>query len=485
MPLNQLIDYVETSHILYLTSCLAITADLNLNRLLEVASEVRGVGIIGMSERGLDGGWDYTCIDLKHQNSRLVLTEGYEYSRGSCIFCDMTSKSFLAVTEIVKKVLPDSSLPETARHIDWALRLRLAGILTMLCPEVMIHTTDSKIPVKDVAKLDKRCSCSTKKDKIKKREESLIVKRLYRKLAQKWQLTTIKLANKTVLEYSCLEIHFDCKAKTHVSQYMLPPCCLKIKQKMIGAFNVFAKDYLIPYEIKAGTLLGAIKFKNSLPWDFTENCYFPNSFSRIILDNKRKLQALGMPLNSILRHNDKDGIVHEYFSVRGQGGFSFDLYGVDVLPSEASKEQLKQLPGNLVCLQYGHHPVRIDSFLYGKDNITNIIQHHRNETIKNSPKFQDVVLHNTQTQVLLPAVTYPQLPKKICFLQSFVRIGDMWVVAGWNPALEAKEYFGKNLFKHRAHWKFEKLNSSWPYCSCPGHPLCLDIHPRDGNIPFF
>ena len=475
-------ELVSTTYTLYLKSCAAVTKDLNLNELLKTAMKHRSVGLVGLSERGTDGGWSYECQQLSLENSHLTFSDGYLYSTGPCLFCDVTSESFLVATDVVRAVLPDSSLPNEIRSFDWALRLRTAGVLTMTCPESMHHVTRNIIPKPEEPKKDTKCT--TKQERLKFKDESLTVKRLYRKLAQKWQLTTIQLHNKTSLEYNCLEIHFDCKAKERVREYLLPPCCLRIKNRMLKAFHTIAQETLIPYEILSGSLLGAVKFKDGIPWDFDDDCRYPNQFANLLETNKQRLQEMGLPSLTFAGIPSSDGKPHKYYTANGQGGFSFDIWGVETLPTEGDRRKLEQMPLNIPCLLYGHYPIPIQSYIKGNENVTKAILLQRQEMIRDAPAYKKLILNNRPTKIKNKPKTFPPLPRKSCFLQSFVRVGDNWVLAGWNPAVQAKKHVGSHFFKHRAHWRFEKANDSWPSCSYPGHPMCLNLHPMDGSIPF-
>ncbi|KAB7502586.1 hypothetical protein Anas_12276 [Armadillidium nasatum] len=141
--LKTILRSIETPFTLILHEPLAVTPDLNITRLLNTIEEVKVVGVIGFAERGKDGGWDYTCSQLKLQGSHFNIINGYEYSKEACFFCDVTSNSFLVDTHLFKEVLPDFNLSFEMRKLDWFMRLQKLNVWTMTCPDVMIHTSNN------------------------------------------------------------------------------------------------------------------------------------------------------------------------------------------------------------------------------------------------------------------------------------------------------------------------------------------------------
>ncbi|KAB7494682.1 hypothetical protein Anas_08429 [Armadillidium nasatum] len=190
---------IETPFTLILHEPLAVTPDLNITRLLNTIEEVKVVGVIGFAERGKDGGWDYTCSQLKLQGSHFNIINGYEYSKEACFFCDVTSNSFLVDTHLFKEVLPDFNLSFEMRKLDWFMRLQKLNVWTMTCPDVMIHTsnnvTDRKeflINRKDFIKSynDKECYPEYEEHKTQ-----------FKELAQKYNLTSITIQNKYKIKF--------------------------------------------------------------------------------------------------------------------------------------------------------------------------------------------------------------------------------------------------------------------------------------------
>ncbi|KAL7642565.1 UNVERIFIED_CONTAM: hypothetical protein RMT77_007126 [Armadillidium vulgare] len=190
---------IETPFTLILHEPLAVTPDLNITRLLNTIEEVKVVGVIGFAERGKDGGWDYTCSQLKLQGSHFNIINGYEYSKEACFFCDVTSNSFLIDTHLFKEVLPDFNLSFEMRKLDWFMRLQKLNVWTMTCPDVMIHTsnnaTDRKeflIKRKDFIKSynDKECYPEYEEHKTQ-----------FKELAQKYNLTSITIQDKYKIKF--------------------------------------------------------------------------------------------------------------------------------------------------------------------------------------------------------------------------------------------------------------------------------------------
>ena len=71
-------------------------------------------------------------------------------------------------------------------------------------------------------------------------------------------------------------------------------------------------------------------------------------------------------------------------------------------------------------------------------------------------------------------------------------IGDRWMNAPTNPALNSRNRYGYELLKHAEHWLDTGFSTSWvPYnpgtyikCPKPGSQMCLDQYRTDGNMDF-
>lgn len=440
---------------------------------------MKGVGVIGIAERGKDGGWDYTCSQLHFRNSHLSIYDGYEYSQEACLFCDVTSTSFLAATSVLHEIQPDSSLPLHPRQVDWAMKLHKYDVLTLTCPDVMVHTTNNIVALSNPTKENK--PCRTMEDKISARDQHLQLKRLYRKLAQRYELNSISFHNKTLLEYNCLEIHYECKAMSRVKEYLLPPCCVKIKNTMIKRYNSFAKTFLIPYRVNVGTLLGAVKFKNHLPWDPDDDVQFQNSDMGIFKRFSEMMKQIGLP--SSFNYINKSSGKSNYITIYGQGGFTMDSWGVSELKDYILTTDKTDYPDNIPCLQFGHYVVPIKSFFENFRNITNTVTEIQK---RETEKYKELKNKRRKTtEELLVPNKFPPLPEPKCFLFSLVKLDEVWAPAPLNPGLQAMKIYGDNLYKHEPHWRFkDPFQKLWPNCSKPRHPMCLNIHPLDGNLEF-
>ncbi|KAK7071905.1 hypothetical protein SK128_017565 [Halocaridina rubra] len=453
--LNLMLDYVTTPFSLILDGIAAITEDLNLVRLLSIVIGLRsiGVGVVGGAERGRDGYWDYTCTRMRLENSRLSLRDGYEFSRAACLFCDVTSSSFLAATKILRDVPYDLNLAYRSQMLDWGLRLQRKGILSMTCPDVMFHV-QRNLRIREQHREPDR-SCITKEDRKQARAVVWAVKRQYRKLAQKWELNYVTFNNGTSFEYTCREIRYECNAYHKVRYYLLPPCCLKMKYKMFNTVDIIAKENHIPYEISSGTLLGALKFKDGLPWDFDDDAQYRNSDVEIFLRNKNRMRRLGIsPSFSDQANRANKSLISKYIYATSPGGFFLDLWGVNKLSSTGTLDALAKYPDNLVCLQDGHIPTPI--------KVAKSMQQNKTEFA-------------SRTKSVQPS----------CFLSSIMRVGTNYLPGPWNPGKKGLIHYGDNLFHHQGHWRWSSIeNPGWLACPRPGHHNCLDIHPIDGSLPF-
>ncbi|XP_045107634.1 uncharacterized protein LOC123502560 [Portunus trituberculatus] len=483
--LPDLIGATATPYALVLSGVSAVTRDLDLSRLLSVAVGLRDrdVGVVGGAERGRDGAADYTCTSLSVRNHVIEAREGYRYSAAACVYCDVTSGSFLAPVAVLREVAPDPALPRAAQALDWALRLQHAGVLTLTCPDVMFHVTREvrgRAPAAAKRQASEDKVCSTPEERKAARAAAWQARRQYRKLAQKWEVSAVVLNNGTRLEYSCREVGIDCSPRQRTRYYSLPPCCLALKGRMLAAMDLVSREEHIPYNINAGTLLGALKFHGPLPWDFDEDVLTEYSGVNAFMRHMLRLRRLGLSLhnrnptdkksdattsttstshasgsgssdnkknknsnsnkNKNKNKNNNSGKV-TYAVGTGAGGFSMDVWPWAHLPTRASLTALAALPDHLPCLMHAHEPTAIRE-----------------------------------------ARAHPQNASS-CHLASLIRVGGVWAPASWNPGRAALYKYGDGLYRHEAHWRWWK-GGDWSPCPRPGHHACLDLHPLDGSLPF-
>ncbi|KAK4319450.1 hypothetical protein Pmani_009615 [Petrolisthes manimaculis] len=456
--LRPLMANVLTLYVLVLSGVSAITPDLDLSRLLAVIEARQRVGAVGGAERGKDGTWESPCVQLQMHNSLLKLRDGYEFSQDACLYCDVTSASFLASTQVMLDLPFDLTLPSKPQMVDWGLRLQRRGILTMTCPDVMFHVSRN---VKQPQHRDQDQHCQTKEERRAARSEAWTARKPFRKLAQKWEVTHLAFDNGTIYEFTCRDIRFNCRAYERVRHYMLPPCCIKFKNKMLTTIDIIARENRLPYEINAGTLLGAVKFQDGLPWDFDDDASFRNQDVEVYMRNKQRMKRLGLFPNFIDQpHRDKKAVVGKYVHASTQGGFSLDFWGRPSLKSLATTHMMNTLPDNLACFQSGHVLTTVSM---AKKIILNVTQSNT------SPK------KNSKKSTSIPEF----------YLQSHVRIGSNWLPAPWNPGKAALLKYGAALYKHETHWRWlNQSQAGWKVCPRPGHHTCLDLHPLDGSLPF-
>lgn len=462
-----------TPFALVLSGVSAITQDLDLPRLLSVAVGLQdlGVGVVGGSERGRDGAVDYTCMSLSIHNHVLEAREGYLYSVAACVYCDMTGSSFLASVSVLRDNTPDPALPRPAQTMDWALRLQHAGVLTVTCPDVMFHVMREVrgrawVSGKHQQRDDK--TCSTPEERKAARAAAWQARRQYRKLAQKWEVSAVILANGTRLEYSCREVGIDCSPQRRARHYTLPPCCLALKGRILALLDLVSRESELPYNIAAGTLLGALKFHGPLPWDFDDDAQTTVQNLQGFMRHFLRLRRLGLSLHLHQQHDEKNSGNHGnsnisnhrntsynkghhnknntnmnkmYIWGTGPGGFTLDIWPRTPLDSQPTLRALAALPDNLPCLMHAHEPTPI-------------------REARPHP-------HNASS----------------CHLASLVRVGSVWAPGPWNPGRAALLKYGDRLYMHEAHWRWWH-GEAWAVCPRPGHHACLDLHPLDGSLPF-
>ena len=186
------------------------------------------VSAVGGSIRNSNSHWRIDCHQVAWQNFTMNYKEGYNESIHDCLYCDYTEGSFLAKTNVVKKVKFDSNLPYSGLFEDFFLRLNGE---TIVCPDSMFYVENPEY-------VGDACSFQT--------------------FAFKHNLYQMVMSG--------VNINFGCSYKYPCNK--LPgliehPCCVQELTNLINGIMAACSES----EPHAGTMVGALKLNHALSWE--------------------------------------------------------------------------------------------------------------------------------------------------------------------------------------------------------------------------
>ncbi|XP_032237102.1 uncharacterized protein LOC116617998 [Nematostella vectensis] len=239
---NQLVSMVKTPYTLVGRDLVHFNWMARLERQIRMIYELEHVGIVGGSFRNWTGHWRIGCRQTKKRNYVLEYEEGYYYSARSCMFCDDLEGPFVSKTEILRKAEFGEKLPTELVFEDFFLRVLETGYFVMNCPDAMYFNVDYTTE--------------------RKRSDP----KIWRFFASKWIFVRIILPGEVKHVLSCQDIGYRCR--TSVTKYaLMPACCLEQYGRALKFFHNFCERNNVLYELDAGSVLAAVKFRGFIPWD--------------------------------------------------------------------------------------------------------------------------------------------------------------------------------------------------------------------------
>lgn len=256
--LNAAISKVTTPFVLLGESLAHFSNQSSLERLVRVLDDLDHVQVAGGAARDAQGHWSHGCLQQHMANYQAKYTMGYYHSKYECMYCDDLLTPFVTTTKLLRSLAFSAGLSGQALYRDWFAKVRGAGHLAVLCPDVMFFvgdhvnmTADDWLPV-----------------------------------ARRWALQKVQAFDGREHLFSCESVGISCRNPLGIIQsYLLPPCCVEEMEELIGYLVSYAEQNHLDYELHAGSVLGAIKLGQYLPWDFDTdivvNCHQFNKWMQI------------------------------------------------------------------------------------------------------------------------------------------------------------------------------------------------------------
>ncbi|XP_047486071.1 uncharacterized protein LOC125037108 [Penaeus chinensis] len=256
--LNAAVSKVATPFVLLGESLAHFSNQSSLERLVRVLDDLDHVQVAGGAARDTRGHWSHGCLQQHMANYQAKYTLGYYHSKYECMYCDDLLTPFVTRTKLLQSLAFSAGLSGQAVYRDWFAKVRGAGHLAVLCPDVMFFldghvnmTADDWLPV-----------------------------------ARRWALERVQGFDGREHVFSCESVGISCKNPLGIIQsYLLPPCCVAEMEEQIGYLVSYAEQNHLDYELHAGSVLGAIKLGQFLPWDYDTdivvNCHQFNKWMQI------------------------------------------------------------------------------------------------------------------------------------------------------------------------------------------------------------
>lgn len=211
-------------------------------------------------------------------------------------------------------------------------------------------------------------------------------------------------------------------------------CCInELHELLIFSIKTF-HEYNLRYSVDAGTAVGSIKLRSTLPWELDHDLTFkPEDFSVLV------------NLSSNFNH----------------AGYTFKIELEDPCLTNHSINVFR-------CGYMGIKSKHWRMELYGSDTLA--YEAYDNRTFHKRHGVQRIKGQKTLT-----------------------RLGNFWASSKNNPGLYCRSHYGLDCLRHQRHWSEigakhgyhnYTTDSKWIDCVNPGFHSCFNNYMTDGNLQF-
>ena len=228
----------------------------DIERLINV-QEITGAHIVGSAMKNIENGdWDRGCYQSEIKMYILKYFSGYYTSKHECLYCKHIVSPFIAKTKFLIKI----SFGNLNAGVYRDLFLRIGEHQSIVsCPDVLFYIKPKRETDKELVPF-----------------------------AVKWEITKIIedgrvvrwFGNKNGFEHTSKR---SCKLKRTLA--VPPDCRANLLDIILFTFKM-CEEYKIRCELQEGTLIGAVKFNNILPWERDADI-------TVLSEHFNKLKSLG------------------------------------------------------------------------------------------------------------------------------------------------------------------------------------------------
>ncbi|KAG1664524.1 hypothetical protein GQR58_019769 [Nymphon striatum] len=398
IALKNVLKSVDTPYVLIARDLFTFHWYANLERQIRILSQTKNLAVVSGALRNSSAYWKHGCYQSETRMHVLQYTEGYYESSNECLHCDMVTGPFVAKKNIFDDVPLDKRLESEMLYKDWFLTLKSKGYKVMSCPDVMYFMDDYKYM------------------------SVLHDKKSWSPLATKWEFDYVKIDSKITHKFTCEEIKYKCNMM-NTKNFILPTCCYDVMSHSLKFFAEFMQNHNISYQINTGSVLGATKLSDMMPWDLDGDLEMMNYDYEKVYDHNAEFIKAGLAPREwkISKCCDKEG----HFSPNGYFKIGDPLY-FEVFGHEIPLSTDVYLPKELL----GQH--------------TKMVVH--GITVNSQPN---------------PGLYVRNRYGKECYKHA-----QSWIIYGVKDS----------------HVPYK--SGQFTKCSRPNYHTCLDMHPGDGSILF-
>ena len=202
--------------------------------------------IVGSTYVNEEKEWVLGCSLTRTLWSQFRTLDGVEAKNPSLIVCDSLTGPFAVEKDKLLKVV----------------NLKILEGGSMFYANVFYHISETNRDT--ITRLCLECSSEIVK-KRKTADESEILQFL-----KQTQLSTMILNNGSRMEYTCEKIGLACSRYSSNGKrngMFRPRCCIMELHYLLVRTSEVLNKHKFPYELDGGTVLGAVKFSHTLPWE--------------------------------------------------------------------------------------------------------------------------------------------------------------------------------------------------------------------------
>ncbi|CAK9291944.1 unnamed protein product, partial [Gordionus sp. m RMFG-2023] len=517
----QIREIVKTPYILIAKNAITLSATPNISRLLFEMIKTNW-DVLGGAVKLTNGSWYMNCYQSKLADYHWSLTPGYRTSHGECLHCDYMEGPLL-----IKSTILSTPAKQTAENNydagnslieDLFMNLLLKKTFkTGICPDSLFVIENP--PWLSLSSL---------------LPYEINLSRYYWPMMYKWNLEKISFGRS--LEYT---VNIPCKIYPSIGDYLrshesfilqkwkgkcfkidrdklLSPCCRARFLEMLTFVFETCRTYDIDCELQEGTLLGAVKLGNILPWDRDGDITFLSShFAKLsalygVFKNAGyELLESGKPWCCA----DKEYLAGGKFLVQGHG-MHIEMFGHHRLSYFKNIPQSYDDNDKIVNERYFRKSTKLNKMKITNLNTENInysstlgekrrpkdlysnylikplhtIKNIYNVTTSKQSSIESINNHikdiSIQSTRILKSFNNPIYYAGYFSLETqrcYIMVGNVWLPAPSNPGLHVRNRYGKSVYKHSSHWMNSEMINGWQsykhfkFERCyPDHHSCLD-----------
>lgn len=307
----------------------------DIERLIHVLELSKGDIIGGSVKNDVSGEWDRGCYQSSLKLYTLNYKKGYTKSRHECLYCHYLVSPFLIRTQQLDVIPFNFDLPSSV-YRDYFLQMQMNSKAILACPDVMFYT---KPPV-HMTEIEDMSA-----------------------FADIWNIKRITDERNKLHWFGCRHKKTPCKRALNKPA---PPCCRANLADAIKFIHDQCIQNAIRCEVVDGTLMGAVKFNNILPWERDADIAVLSADFNKFIKLKPVFEKKGYQMEVDTEAKCcKDGVMTGGEMVILAHGWHIDVFGQHILTTSADDVKTKvsfadawvygpENPGQSIRNRYGH-----------------------------------------------------------------------------------------------------------------------------------